>query len=91
MDIHNKIVRSILLFLVDGAQPRNLVSSKIKNYPKLRREEAIRLVIENELIVFKAGISGKGRKPMQIRLTSKGHKLALKLGEIETKETVWSV
>jgi len=87
----DKLKKIILLFLLDEAKPRHLVTSKLRNYPKENRDAAIKYVMENKLVSLFEMKSPKGRNPVMIKLTAKGLDEASILNSSPIDKTVWSI
>ena len=91
MNTTEKLKKIILLFLLDEAKPRHKVTGKIRNYPKKNRDEAIRYVMENDLVSLFEMSSGRGRNPVMIKLTDRGLREASLLSSEPIDKTVWSI
>ena len=91
MNPTEKLKKIILLFLLDEAKPRHKVTAKLKNYPKVNREEAIKFVVHSKLISLFEIASLKGRNPVMIKLTAKALEVASELNSSPIDKTVWSV
>ena len=71
--LENKLVKMVMLFLIDGEKPRYRVSYKIKNYPKDIQAEAIRILMSEGFVSIREEKTDKrGRSPSFIFLTEKG-------------------
>lgn len=90
--MRSRLVNIILKTLVDEPKSRTTVTCKIKNYPKQDRDQAIREVMTDGLVtLFQLDNSPKGRKPVMIKLTTKGLIEASKASSTPSDNTIWSI
>lgn len=88
----NKLIKMILLFLLDGEKPRHQVTSKIKNYPKETQAKAIGNIMSNGLVRLRVErCSGVGRTPCFISLTEKGLDKAIGYSDGPEHESIWNL
>ena len=87
--MNNRLEKIVLNYLLGGAMLRHRVGSKIKNYPKEMRVNAINNLLENSYIKMLYGENkGKARIPVFIEITSKGRDFLSQLSEEPTENTV---
>ena len=88
----NKLVKMVILFLVDGEKPRYKVSNKIKNYPKDMQSEAIETLIKGSFVLIREDRSTSiGRTPAFISLTEKGIEKAKGYSDSPDHKSIWDI
>lgn len=91
MNRKEHLVRIILNGLKKSDLPRSRLTNLIKNYEKDFRQQAIEEVIRNCYVEFYSGESGRGRKPLMVRITSNGLSRLDSMPPLSSDRSVWSV